>query len=104
MYRAQDVVCDSELCIYENSKAQSWVTLPCCVWLRKVLIILPNTKYRSSTIVLCDILHYISPVSISHREADEVREASLNNVIMYNNIIPKRNNKFKTKKDLFLIR
>jgi len=45
---------------------QSWVTSARCVFLNNVIIIRPNTIYRSSTIVVYYTLKHISAVQINH--------------------------------------
>ena len=47
-----------------------WVTLSHCIFLNKVLIIQPNTTYRSGTIVYYYILQQIPAVWISYRQVD----------------------------------
>jgi len=47
-----------------------WVTLSHWVFLNKVLIIWPNTTYRSRTIVLYYTLQHVSAVQISLHQVD----------------------------------
>ena len=47
-----------------------WVTMPHCIFLKKVLTIQPNTTYISSTTVFYYILQYVLAGWISHHKVD----------------------------------
>ena len=87
------------LCGYSmyHQVKQSWVTSSRCVFLNKVLIVLPNTTIHIQYISLFNTLLHVSAVQISHHQVGDgytkkniKREMPLSNrVLSYNCIITK---------------